>query len=38
MSKIMHYSKNVTGTNAYWNQARDDLKAIIHQKGPPTIF
>ncbi len=38
MSKIMHYGKNITGTNAYWNQARDDLRAIIHQKGPPTIF
>ena len=38
MSKLMHYGKNVSGTNAYWSQARDDLKAIIHQKGPPTIF
>lgn len=31
MSKLMHYAKNVTGTNAYWNQARDNLKAIINQ-------
>lgn len=38
MSKLMHYAKNVTGTNAYWNQARDNLKAIINQNGPPTIF
>lgn len=38
MSKLMHYSKNVTGTNAYWNQARDNLKAIINQNGAPTIF
>jgi hypothetical protein len=38
MSHIMHYAKNITGTNAYWNQARDDLKTIIHQKGLPTIF
>ena len=38
MSKLMHYAKNVTGTNAYWNKARDDLKAIINQNGPPTIF
>ena len=34
----MHYGKNVSGTNAYWSQAREDLKTIIHQKGPPTIF
>lgn len=38
MSKLMHYAKNVTGTNAYWNQARDNLMAIINQNGPPTIF
>lgn len=38
MSKLMHYAKNVTGSNAYWNQARDNLKAIIQQKGAPTIF
>lgn len=34
----MHYAKNVSGTNAYWNQAKDDLKAIITQVGAPTIF
>ena len=34
----MHYGKNVSGTNAYWSQAREDLKTIINQKGPPTIF
>ena len=34
----MYYGKNVSGTNAYWSQAREDLKTIIHQKGPPTIF
>ena len=38
MSKLMHYGKNVSGTNAYWSNAREDLKKIIHQKGPPTIF
>ena len=40
MSKLMHYAKNVTGMNAYWNKARDNLKAIIiiRQKGAPTIF
>ena len=38
MSKLMHYAKNVTGINAYWNKARENLKAIIQQKGAPTIF
>jgi len=38
MSKLMHYAKNITGTNAYWSKAKDDLKAIITQVGPPTIL
>ena len=38
MSKLMHYAKNVTGTNAYWSKAKDDLKTIISQVGPPTIL
>lgn len=38
MATLKHYAKNVTGTTAYWNKARDDLKAIINQNGPPTIF
>ena len=38
VSKLMHYAKNISGTNAYWNRAKDDLKAIITQVGPPTIF
>ena len=38
MPKLSHYAKNVSGTNAYWNKAKNKLKAIISQKGPPTIF
>ena len=38
MSKLMHYAKNVSGTNAYWNRAKDDLESIITQVGAPTIF
>ena len=38
MKKLMHYAKNVTGTNAYWNQVKEQLKATITQVGPPTIF
>ena len=38
MSKIMHYAKNVSGTNAYWNESKEQLRAMITQKGSPTIF
>ena len=38
MSKLMHYAKNVTGSNSYWHKAKEDLKATISQVGPPTIF
>ena len=38
MSKLMHYAKNVTWSDAYWHKAKDDLKATISQVGPPTIF
>ena len=30
--------KNVTGTNAYWNQVKQELKTTITQVGPPAIF
>lgn len=38
MNKILHYAKNVSGTNAYWNSNKEKLKALITQKGSPTIF
>ena len=38
ISKLLHYSKNVTGTNAYWNQVKQELKTIITQVGSPKIF
>ena len=38
MSKLMHYAKNISGTNAYWNQVKQELRAIINQVGSPTIF
>lgn len=37
-SKLMHSAKNISGTNAYWNRAKNDLKAIITQVGAPTFF
>jgi len=38
MSRLMHYAKNVTGSNSYWHKAKEDLRATIAQVGPPTIF
>ena len=38
MSKLMHYAKNITGINAYWNQTKEQLKATITHVGAPTIF
>lgn len=38
LSKISRYLTNITGSNAYWFKARQDLKAIINHVGPPTFF
>ena len=38
MKKLMRYAKNIAGTNAYWHQAKEQLKAIFNQKGSATIF
>ena len=38
MRKLLRYTKNVTGTNAYWNDVKRKLKATINQVGVPTIF
>ena len=38
MSKISRYVANISGTNAYWHRAKEDLKAIITHVGPPTFF
>ena len=27
MSKLMHDAKNISGTNAYWNQVKQELKS-----------
>lgn len=37
-SQLMYYAKNVTGTNSYWYQVKEQLKATLHQAGSPTIF
>ena len=38
MKKLTYYAKNVAGTNSYWHEAKENLKAIINQMGTPTIF
>ena len=38
MSKVSRYIGNIAGTNAYWNKVREELKAIITNVGPPTLF
>ena len=38
LSKISRYLANLTGSNAYWFKAREDLKAIVNHVGPPTFF
>ena len=38
MKSMMHYAKNITGSNAYWHQVKQNLKATVTQVGAPTIF
>jgi len=38
VSKIFYYSRNLTGSNAYWNKVRQDIKSIIAQEGCLAIF
>ena len=38
MKKLMRCTKNVTGTNAYWNDERGKLRATINQVSSATIF
>ena len=38
LSKISRYLRNITGSSAYWQKAKEDLTAIITHAGPPTFF
>ena len=38
MTKLSRYICNITGSDAYWHKAKEDLKAIIQHVGPPTFF
>ena len=37
-SKLSRYVANITGSDAYWYKAKEELKAIIQHAGPPTFF
>ena len=36
--KISPYLSNISGSNAYWQKAKEDLKEIICHAGPPTFI
>ena len=38
MTKLSRYITNITGSDAYWFKAKEDLKANIQHVGPPTLF
>ena len=38
LEKLSRYITNLTGSDAYWYKAKEDLKAIIQHAGPPTFF
>ena len=38
MSKVFSYTKEVTGSNSYWNRVKQELNATLKQVGVPTIF
>ena len=38
MKKIQYYAKNISGSNSYWYQVKEQLKATLQQFGTPTIF
>ncbi len=38
MSKVSRYVGKIADTNAYWNEVREELKAIISSIGAPTLF
>ena len=37
MRKIQYYAKNICGTNSYWYQVKEQLKATLQQIGTSTI-
>ena len=38
MNKIHDYTKGISGTNFYWYQKNEEMKATLSQVGLPKIF
>ena len=38
MSKMQYYVKKISGTNSYWYQTKEQLRAALNQLASPTIF
>ena len=38
MRKMQYYSKQISGTNSYWYQTKEQLKAALNQFASPAIF
>ena len=38
MKRLQRYASKVQGSNQYWYQRYQELRAILDQKGPPTFF
>lgn len=38
MKRLQRYASKVQGSNQYWYQRYQELRALLDQKGPPTFF
>ena len=38
MKKLTRYAGNIHGTNSFWSIQREQLNALINERGPPTLF
>ena len=38
MCRMSRYVANISGTNAHWHKAKEDVKAIIDHVGAPSFF
>ena len=38
MKRLQRYAANVQGSNQYWFQCHQKIRALLNQKGPPTFF
>lgn len=38
LTKVSSYLGNISGSDAHWQKAKEDLKAVISHVGPATLF